>query len=121
MTNHPTLKTKILERVWWIWFWKRAAPLLAIESTLVLGVFVGVLSHISLRSILLNALSASDGLRSFVQFFIDNFFVKSIQSRLLLALWFGFLIYVVRDARSVFKRLYARRGGFIFSLARQKF
>lgn len=105
------LKRRVLERVWRVWFWKRAAPLLVIEAGVALGVFVAVFSQISPRVILLNAIGASDGLRSFVQFFIDNLFVKSIQSRLLLVLWLGFVVYVWRDVLVVFRRYSAVRVG----------
>lgn len=99
ISNPQWLKARILRRVYWTWFLRRIAPLLTLELMLVVGVLIGVFTYISPRQILLNALSSSSGLTSFVQFFIDNFFVKSIQSRLLLALWVGSMAYVLRDVR----------------------
>ncbi|OHA08638.1 MAG: hypothetical protein A3B37_01850 [Candidatus Sungbacteria bacterium RIFCSPLOWO2_01_FULL_59_16] len=98
------LKRRIMRRVYGIWFWKSVAPLLAVEAVLVVGVAVGVLTHISVRQILLNAFQASDGAAAFAQFFIDNFFVKSIQSQLLVAVWAVLLAFFVRDARHALRR-----------------
>ncbi len=104
-TIFPELRKRILRRVYWLWFWRRVAPIVAIEFVLIAGALAGVLTHISPRHILLNALEASSGFGSFIQFFIDNFFVKSIQSRLLALLWVGFLIYLVRDIRTTLRHL----------------
>lgn len=101
---HTDLKRRIMRRVYGIWFWKSVAPLLAVEAVLIVGVAVGVLTHISVRQILLNALQASDGVRAFAQFFVDNFFVKSIQSQLLVAVWAVLLAFFVRDARNALRR-----------------
>ena len=79
--------------------------MLAVEFILVSGVAVGVLAHISIRHIALNALNASSGLQSFFQFFIDNFFVKSIQSRLLVAVYVVMLAFFGRDIRNAFRRM----------------
>lgn len=99
------LKKRILHRVYWLWFLRRVAPIVAVELALVSGAAIGVLAHISPRAILLNALQASSGIGSFIQFFIDNFFVKSVQSRLLFTLWLGFLVYLLRDIRGIRRRL----------------
>ena len=95
-----SLKRTIMRRVYAVWFLRRVAPGLALELVLVIGVAVGVLTHISPRAILMNALAASSGLFDFVQFFIDNFFVKSIQSRLLAAAYAVILAFFIRDFRS---------------------
>jgi len=84
---HLELKGRIMRRVYAVWFWRSVAPFLAVEAVLLLGVAAGVFSQISPRQILFNALSASSGVFDFAQFFIDNFFVKSIQSRLLAVLY----------------------------------
>lgn len=94
------LKRNVMRRVYAVWFLRRVAPMLALELALVVGVAVGVLTHISPRAILLNALAASSGLFDFVQFFIDNFFVKSIQSRLLAAAYAVILAFFIRDFQS---------------------
>ncbi len=102
VNSETNFKTRTMRRIYRVWFLRRAAPLLSIELALLAGVLAGVLAYISPRQILLNAHQPSSGLSSFVQFFIDNFFVKSIQSRLLLAMWLGFMVYVIRDLRAVF-------------------
>jgi len=108
---NPELKRKIMRRVYALWFWRSVAPLLGVELVLVVGVAAGVLAHISLRHILLNAISASDGLRAFIQFFVDNFFVKSIQSRLLFGVWLAVMAFFLRDLLSTLGRLRAARPG----------
>lgn len=100
----PALTKRIMRRVYVIWFWKSVAPLLAVEVILLLGVAVGVLAHISLRNILINALNASSGVGDFLQFFISNFFVKSIQSRLLVAVYGTLVGFFIRDLVSAVKR-----------------
>ena len=99
------LKKRIMRRVYAVWFLRSVAPLLAVEFVLLSGVAVGVLAHISIRHIALNALAASSGLQSFLQFFIDNFFVKSIQSRLLAAVYVAMLAFFGRDIASAIKRM----------------
>ncbi len=99
------LKSRIMRRVYAVWFWRSVAPLLAVEFVLLAGVSAGVLAHISVRHILLNALNASSGAQSFVQFFIDNFFVKSIQSRLLFLAYLVIVAFFIRDIRSALRRL----------------
>lgn len=103
-------KRRVMRRVYGVWFWKSVAPLLAVEAVLVVGVLVGVLTHISVRHIMQNALQASDGVRAFAQFFIDNFFVKSIQSQLLVGVWAVLLAFFVRDTRSALRRRSADLG-----------
>ncbi|OHA09804.1 MAG: hypothetical protein A3A44_03275 [Candidatus Sungbacteria bacterium RIFCSPLOWO2_01_FULL_60_25] len=110
---HLDLKRRIMRRVYGVWFWKSVAPLLAVEAVLVVGVAAGVFTHISVRQILLNALQASDGATAFVQFFIDNFFVKSIQSQLLVAVWAVLLAFFVRDARHALRRRSADLADFL--------
>ena len=80
--------------------------MLAAELVLLVGVAVGVLTHISLRHILLNALQASADVAAFFQFFIDNFFVKSIQSQLLVATYAVLAAFFVRDIRHALRRLF---------------
>lgn len=99
------LKKRIMRRVYAVWFWRSVAPMLAVEFVLLSGVAVGVLTHISIRHIAINALNASSGLQSFFQFFIDNFFVKSIQSRLLVAVYIVMLAFFGRDIRNAFRRM----------------
>lgn len=99
------LKKRILTRVYWVWFARRVLPVLAVEFGLLGVVLVEVFTHISARAILENALRASANLRAFVMFFVNNFFVKSVQSRLLLILWLGFLGYAFRDLRVLIQRL----------------
>jgi hypothetical protein len=100
-----TLKTKIMRQVYLTWFWRQVAPLLAVEAILVVGVLVGVLANISLRSILMNALAASDSIKAFLQFFVDNFLLKSIQSKLLLASFAALAFFFVRDLRNTLRKL----------------
>lgn len=102
--THMELKKRIMRRVYGIWFWKTVAPLLAVEAVLLLGVAVGVLTQISVRAILLNALSASSDVMAFVRFFITNFLAKSIQSRLLLAIYFAFAGFFLRDVWNAIRR-----------------
>lgn len=101
----PSLKARIMRRVYVVWFWRNVAPLLAVEAILLVGVALGVLTHISLRHIFLNAFSASADTRSFVQFFVDNFFVKSIQTQLLVAVYAALIAFFIRDLRSARRRL----------------
>lgn len=103
----PELKARIMRRIYTIWFLKSMAPLLAVELILLLGVAIGVLANISLRNILVNALNASSGLGDFIQFFIDNFFVKSIQSRLLVAVYALVVAFFARDLRNVLRKMRA--------------
>jgi len=125
MMEHNTttdLKKRIMRRVYAVWFLRSVAPLLGAEIVLLVGVAAGVLTHISVRHILLNALAASEGGRSFVQFFIDNFLVKSIQSRLLLALYLVLAAFFIRDLSSVLGRLrQAGRGGLAATLVGSRF
>lgn len=101
--NH--LKRRIMRRIYATWFWKHVAPVLAVEFILLSGVAVGVLTHISLRQILLNSLQASASVRAFAVFFISNFFVKSIQSQLLILVYGAILGFFVRDLRHALRRL----------------
>lgn len=103
------LKRRTMRRVYAVWFWRSVAPLLAVEFVLLAGVAVGVLTHISLRHIIVNAMTSSDSIQAFVQFFLNNFFVKSIQSRLLFGLYVLFTLYALRDVRAVVRR--GRGGG----------
>ncbi|MDP3727089.1 MAG: hypothetical protein Q8R35_00430 [bacterium] len=98
-------KKRIMRRVYGIWFWRSVAPLLAVEAILLVGVAVGVLTQISLRHILLNALAASSGLAAFVKFFVSNFLVKSLQSQLLVAFYAAFLGFFARDVWNAVRRL----------------
>lgn len=104
LTNSE-LKARIMRRVYGMWFWKGVAPLLAVEAILLLGVAVGVLTHVSLRAILLNALSASADAWAFAKFFVSNFFTKSIQSQLLVAVYAALLALFARDIRNAVRRL----------------
>lgn len=99
------LKARVMRGVQRIWFWRSVAPLLAVEAVLLGGVAAGVLTHISPRHILLNALAASADAWAFLRFFVGNFFVKSIQSQLLVAVYVALLTFFVRDLRSALRRL----------------
>ncbi len=99
------IKKRVMRRVYSVWFLKSFGPLLGVELILILGVAVGVLTHISVRNVMINALSASSGVRAFVQFFIDNFFVKSIQSRLLVAVYGVLVGFFVRDFVNAWLRI----------------
>ena len=99
------LKTKVMRRVYLTWFWRSVAPLLAVELVLLAGVAIGVLTHISVKHILVNALNASADARAFVMFFVNNFFVKSIQSRLLVVAFAAVAFFFARDLRNALKRL----------------
>ena len=103
-TTEQDLKRRIMRRIYAIWFWKSVLPMLAVELVLLVGVAAGVLTHISLRHILLNALQSSAGVAAFFQFFIDNFFVKSIQSQLLVATYAVFAAFFIRDIRHALRR-----------------
>lgn len=94
-----------MRRVYRTWFLKYVAPLLVLELALVVGVAAGVLTHISLRHILVNALGSSAGAWAFVKFFISNFFVKSIQSRLLVAVYLILAAFFIRDVGNALRRL----------------
>ncbi len=96
-----------------VWFFRRVAPLLAVELLLLLGVAGGVLTQISVRNILLNALGSSADAGAFAKFFISNFFVKSIQSQLLVAVYAVLMAFFVRDLRSSLRRFGAGRGEFL--------
>lgn len=106
-TAEQDLKRRIMRRIYAIWFWKSVLPMLAVELVLLVGVAVGVLTHISLRHIFLNALQSSANAAAFFQFFIDNFFVKSIQSQLLVATYAVLAAFFVRDLRHTMRRLSA--------------
>ncbi|RJQ37144.1 hypothetical protein C4552_01395 [Candidatus Parcubacteria bacterium] len=111
------LKQRVMRRVYTVWFWKSVAPLLAVEGVLLVGVAAGVMTQISLRQILLNALAASDGLTAFVQFFVDNFFVKSMQSRLLVIAYLAIGAFFARDIRNALARRSAAFEEFLSPLA----
>jgi hypothetical protein len=113
----PELKKRIMRRVYATWFLRSIAPLLAVEVLLLGGVAVGVLTHISLRSILMNALSASGDIRAFVMFFVNNFFIKSIQSRLLVVAYLVVAFFFARDLRNAVRRFGNVSGDFMASLA----
>lgn len=110
------LKRRTMRRVYAVWFWRSVAPLLGVELILLLGVAVGVLTQISVRSILINALAASADALAFAKFFVSNFFVKSIQSRLLAVVWTVLLIVFTRDVLRTVRRLRGD-GRDVFSLA----
>ena len=101
------LQTRIMRRIYAVWFWRRVAPILGVEVLLLTGVAVGVFVNISPRQILLNALSASSGVLDFGMFFVRNFFAKSIQSQLLLAVYAVIMAFFVRDLRSALRRISA--------------
>lgn len=104
-TMNLELKKRIMRRVYFIWFWRGVAPMLAVEFILLTGVAAGVLANISLRHIFLNALQASADIRAFVVFFVDNFFVKSIQSRMLVAVYLVVAAFFGRDIYSAIGRM----------------
>ncbi len=108
------LKRRIMRRVYAVWFWKSVAPLLAAEAVLLAGVAAAVLTQISVRDIMLNALQASSGIATFAKFFAANFFIKSLQSRLLVAVYFAFAGFFARDVWNAVRRL---RGADAFSPA----
>ena len=99
------LKRRTMRRVYTVWFWRSVAPLLAVEFVMLAGVAAGVLAHVSVRHIAANAFSASADLPSFVRFFVDNFFVKSIQSRLLVAAYLLLAVFFVRVIRAALRRV----------------
>jgi hypothetical protein len=72
---------------------------------LLAAVAVGVLTHISVRAIAVNAITASADASAFAKFFVSNFFVKSIQSRLLFGLYLVFLAFFARDISQALRRL----------------
>lgn len=110
LSTHPVadLKKRIMRRVYAVWFWRSVAPLLAVEVILISGVAIGVLTHISVRNIMVNALASSHDIRAFLQFFVSNFFVKSIQSRLLFGAFAVVAAFFIRDLRMAVKRFSAR-------------
>lgn len=99
------LKRRIMRRVYGIWFWKSMAPMLAVEAILLVGVAAGIMTQISMRHILLNALAASSDVVAFIKFFASNFLAKSIQSRLLMAVYFALAGFFARDVWNVIRRL----------------
>lgn len=99
------LKNRIMRRVYAAWFLKSVAPLLAVELILLIGVMIGVLTHISVKNILINALNSSSGIRAFIQFFISNFLVKSVQSQMLAAIYVVLITFFIRDLRQAYRRL----------------
>lgn len=103
------LKERTMRQVRRVWFFRRVAPLLAVELALLFGVAGGVLTQISLRNVLLNALGSSADAWAFAKFFISNFFVKSTQSQLLVAVYAVLMTFFVRDLRSSVKRFGAGR------------
>lgn len=105
VSNSNPLKKRIMRRVYAVWFWKSIAPLLAVELILIAGVTIGVLTHVSLRSIMANAFGASSGVKAFILFFVNNFFVKSIQSRLLVAVFGALVGFFIRDFASALRRM----------------
>lgn len=111
------LKQRIMRRVHVIWFWKSVAPMLAVEALLLVGVAIGVLTQISPKAILVNALSASSGVWAFAKFFISNFLVKSMQSRLLAAVYLAMAGFFLRDIASAFRRLKGYGSGMLLSVA----
>ena len=115
--GQAALKQRVMRRVYTIWFWKSVAPLLAVEGILLVGVTAGVLTQISLRQIFLNALASSDGLQAFVQFFVDNFFVKSMQSRLLAVAYLALGAFFARDIANAIRRRSAAAAEFFAPLA----
>ena len=104
-TAAEQFKARIMRRVYAVWFCKQVLPLLLTEFILIAGVGIGVITQISIRQILLNALQASSNAWAFVMFFVSNFFVKSVQSRLLLVAYGVIVGFFVRDLRSAFRRL----------------
>ena len=109
------LTKRIMKRVYWTWFTRSVAPLLGVEAILLTGVLVGVLTHISIKHILMNSLAASADLRAFVDFYVRNFFVKSIQSRLLVVAFAAIVAFFVRDLRNAIRKL--RNAGSVDTLA----
>lgn len=99
------LKNRIMRRVYFVWFSRNVLPLLAVELVLLVGVVAGVFTQISVKHVLLNAITASDGALAFLLFFVDNFFVKSIQSQLLVAVWAVLGVFFLRDIRASLRRL----------------
>lgn len=104
-TADEQLKSRIMRRVYATWFLKQVAPMLAVEGILLAGVAVGVLTHISVSHIFANAFGASGNALAFADFFIRNFFVKSIQSQLLLGAYAVVAAFFVRDFRRAIIRL----------------
>ena len=111
------LKQRIMRRVYGIWFWKSVAPMLAVEALLLVGVAIGVLTQISIKAILVNALAASSDVWAFVKFFTSNFLVKSMQSRLLAAVYLVMAGFLLRDALGAVRRLQGYGSEIFFSAA----
>lgn len=110
MSTSPTpseldLKRRIMRRVYALWFWRSVAPLLAVEVIMLTGVAVGVLTHISVSHIAANAMAASGSAWALAKFFSANFFVKSIQSRLLAGAYLALVLFFIRDLVSALRRL----------------
>lgn len=105
---NPQLTQRIMRRVYAVWFWRSVAPLLAVEAVLLLGVAFGVLTQISLRQIILNAMSASADVIAFTRFFTGNFFVKSVQSQFLAVAYVALAAFFIRDLRVALRGLVSR-------------
>ena len=119
MSTDQQLKARIMRRIYAIWFWRRAAPMLGVEAVLVVGVLVGVLSHISIPNILANAFHASADIGAFIKFFISNFFVKSAQSQLLVAAWGALIGFFIRDFVAAFRKIRGSGVGIAAMFSRQ--
>lgn len=104
------LKRRIMRRVYAVWFLRSVAPLLAVEVIMLTGVAVGVLAHISVTHIFANAATASGSAWALAKFFSANFFVKSIQSRLLAAAYLALVLFFLRDLLSALRRSKGLRG-----------
>lgn len=90
------LKKRIMRRVYAVWFVRKAAPLAA-EGAGLLVLFVWGLRYVSPANIMVNAISAADGLYAFFMFFVRNFQNLPAASQFALAASVILAIVIARD------------------------
>jgi len=103
------LKTRIMRRVYFYWFFKQVAPSLAIQLGVLGLILVGVHEYVSVRFVSTNAAGSATSISSFFQYAATAFSKTEFISRVLIGatVLLGFLI--LRDTRRIFHRLMMRQ------------
>lgn len=103
------LKTRIMRRVYFYWFFKQVAPSLAIQLGALGLILAGVHEYVSVRFVSSNVSDAATSISSFSQYAVTAFSKTEFISRVLIGatVLLGFLI--LRDARRILRRLMTRQ------------
>ncbi len=97
------LKDKILFKIYGMWFFRRSAPLLAVEIIVGIFAFYCLSKNIFIERVFSNAFSAALGSPfKFVMYFINAFLVSKFLNQVISVLIVVSLVFLLRDINKSF-------------------